>query len=72
MFEQLRSSIAVSRDARSNGLADLVVTQTRITSHADTNADGQCLEREQPATFKTTTLRYDGSRYPIPAALRLD
>lgn len=71
-FEQLRSSISVSRDAGSNGWADLVVNQTRTTSQAETNADGQCLEREQPATFKTTTLHYDGSRYPIPPALRLD
>lgn len=71
-FEQLRTSITVSHEASSNGLADLVVSQTRMTSHAETNAEGQCLDRQQPATFKTTTLHYDGSRYPIPPALRLD
>lgn len=71
-FEQLRSSITVSRTASSKGYADLVVSQTRIASHATANAEGECLEREQPATFKTTTLQYDGARYPIPPAMRLD
>lgn len=71
-FEQMRMSVAVSRSASTRGYADLLLSQTHIESHAIPSADGECLEREQPARFKTMTLQYDGTRYAIPPALRLD
>ncbi len=70
-FEQLRTSVAVSRTAASRGYADLSLSRTRIEIHATPTVEGECAEREQPASFKTFTLQYDGTRYPIPPALRL-
>ncbi|RZI94305.1 MAG: hypothetical protein EOP78_09225 [Variovorax sp.] len=71
-FEQVRTSVAVSRTSSNKGYADLLLSQTRIESHATPSVDGECVEREQPARFKTLTLQYDGTRYPIPPGLRLD
>ncbi|WP_082755166.1 hypothetical protein [Variovorax sp. PAMC 28711] len=70
-FEQLRMSVALSRTTANRGYADLLLSQTRIESHAVPTGDGECAEREQPASFKTLTLQYDGTRYAIPPALRL-
>jgi hypothetical protein len=71
-FEQVRTSVAISRTSNNKGYADLILNQTRIDSHATPSTDGECQEREQPARYKTLTLQYDGTRYAIPPALRLD
>ncbi len=71
-FEQLRTSLAVSRKATSHGYANLLLSQTRSESQAVPADDGGCKEQEQPATFSSTTLEYNGVRYPIPPALRLE
>lgn len=71
-FEQLRTSVAVSRAVGKHGYADLLLGQTRVASHVTPSLEGGCVEQEQPARFTSLTLPYDGTRYPIPPALRLE
>ena len=46
----------------SNGRADLLLYQTASRSRSSLQGD-ECVTREQPASFRSTTLRFDGKRY---------
>jgi hypothetical protein len=63
-FQALRGSVSVVRGTGS-GYADLLLYQTASRSRSSLQGE-ECVTREQPATFRATTLRFDGKRYPVP------
>ena len=63
-FQAVRGSVSVARGA-SNGRADLLLSQTASRSRSGLQGE-ECVTREQPATFRSITLRFDGKRYPVP------
>lgn len=69
-FETVRSGLTVLR-SESQGHADLQVRQTRSASQSIAQGD-QCVTREQPATFRTATLQFDGSAYSVPRGFTAD
>jgi hypothetical protein len=60
-FETVRGTLSVMRST-SNGLADLMLRQTRTESRSSLQGD-ECVSQERPTTFKSTLLRYDGTVY---------
>ncbi|MDP9902572.1 hypothetical protein [Variovorax ginsengisoli] len=69
-FETVRSGLTVLR-SESHGYADLQVRQTRSVSQSSTQGD-ECVTREQPATFRTATLQFEGSVYSVPRGFTAD
>ena len=69
-FRTVRSTLSVARTS-TNGHADLTLRQTGSNSRS-TSVGDECVTREIPATFKSTTLAFDGTRYRIPKELKAD
>lgn len=63
-FETVRSGLSVLRSA-SSGYADLQLHQTRVESISTPQGD-ECHTREQPASFRTSVLHFDGRIYRTP------
>ncbi|MGJ7489531.1 hypothetical protein [Variovorax sp. ZT4R33] len=69
-FETVRGTLSPARPA-GGGYADLVLRQTR--SESVSTPDGEnCLTHERPATFRTTTLHFEGNRYRVPKGITAD
>jgi hypothetical protein len=60
-FETVRGTLSVARST-SNGYADLVLRQSRSASRTMPQGE-ECTTQEQPATFKSRLLRFDGKEY---------
>lgn len=60
-FQAMRGSVSVAHGA-SSGRADLVLYQTVSRSRSMLQGE-ECVTHEQPATSRSTTLRFDGKRY---------
>lgn len=69
-FETARSSLTVLR-SESNGYADLQLRQTRSQSRSLQQGE-DCVTREQPATFTTATLHFEGTGYRVPKGFNAD
>lgn len=65
-FEQMRGALSVV-STRSNGFADLMLRRTHTDSHASF-IDGDCVEQPHVPSFESVLLRYDGTRYVLPAS----
>ncbi len=62
-FETIRGNLAIARSS-SNGYADLVLHQSRSDSHSAMQGD-ECVTQEDPASFQTHLLRFDGKEYQM-------
>jgi len=62
-FETVRGNLAIAH-TESAGFADLTLRQTRSETRSSLQGEG-CVTQEQPATFRSILLRYDGSVYRI-------
>ena len=69
-FRTMRSTLSVARTT-TGGYADLALRQTRSVSRSAMAGD-ECVTRERPATFRSASLRFDGTRYAVPKELKAD
>lgn len=69
-FRTVRSTLSIARTT-TNGYADLMLRQTGSNSRSSL-AGEECVTRERPATFKSTSLHFDGTRYQVRKALKTD
>lgn len=65
-FETVRGTLSVAR-ASTGGWADLLLRQTRSDSRSGPLGD-ECITQQQPQTYKSRVLRFDGSRYRLTKA----
>ncbi|MDM0112557.1 hypothetical protein QTI66_10375 [Variovorax sp. J22R133] len=64
-FEKQQSMMSVAK-SMNNGLADLILQRTDWKTSNALQGE-ECMEQTEPASYKTFTLRYDGSRYVPPS-----
>ncbi|MGJ7579273.1 hypothetical protein ACSFA3_03725 [Variovorax sp. RHLX14] len=67
-FRTVRSTLLIARTT-TNGYADLMLRQTGSNSRSSLVGE-ECVTRERPATFKSTSLHFDGERYRIPGEVK--
>ncbi|TGT12981.1 hypothetical protein EN856_34630, partial [Mesorhizobium sp. M8A.F.Ca.ET.213.01.1.1] len=58
------------RSASHHGYRDISVVERRDTDEPDLDTQGECLSHPGKPVKRTYRLRYDGNRYPVPAALK--
>lgn len=68
-FERVRTQISVEPRAGQRW-SDLLLSRTLISTRAQRQADGSCVDRAAPARSVPVRLRHDGQQYPLPAALK--
>lgn len=66
-FRTVRSTLSLARTT-TNGYADLMLRQTGSNSRSSLVGE-ECVTRERPATFKSTSLHFNGTKYRIPKEL---
>ena len=69
-FHSREVSLTMS-PARHHGYHDITVIERRDTDEPSPDKDGECQSHPGKPVKLTYRLRYDGSRYPVPAALKV-
>ncbi|MGI4777000.1 MAG: hypothetical protein ACRYGA_02585 [Janthinobacterium lividum] len=69
-FRTVHSTLTPAR-ATTNGYADLTLRRTGSNSRS-TSMGEECVTREKPANFKSTSLHFDGAKYRIPREPKTD
>jgi hypothetical protein len=60
-FQTVRGSLSPGRSS-SNGYADLILRQSRTDSRSIRQGE-ECVTQEQPGSYQSKTLRFDGRQY---------
>ncbi|MBZ9993897.1 hypothetical protein [Mesorhizobium sp. BH1-1-4] len=68
-FHSSRVSLAMS-SARHHGYRDITAVERTDTDEPSPDQDGECQSHPGKSVKRTYRLRYNGSRYPVPAALK--
>ncbi|MER9889713.1 hypothetical protein NKJ48_29350 [Mesorhizobium sp. M0114] len=69
-FHSSQVSLAMS-PARHHGYHDIIAVERTDTDNPSPDKDGECKSHPAKSVKRTYRLRYDGNRYPVPAALRV-
>ncbi|MER8792492.1 hypothetical protein NKH71_32610 [Mesorhizobium sp. M0983] len=69
-FHSSQVSLAMS-PARHHGYHDIIAVERTDTDNPSPDKDGECQSHPGKPVKRTYRLRYDGSRYSVPAALRV-
>ncbi|MER9082585.1 hypothetical protein [Mesorhizobium sp. M0895] len=69
-FHSSQVSLAMS-PARHQGYRDIIAVERTDTDNPSPDKDGECKSHPAKSVKRTYRLRYDGNRYPVPAALRV-
>ncbi|BAV45690.1 hypothetical protein MesoLj113a_42230 [Mesorhizobium sp. 113-1-2] len=68
-FHSSQVSLAMSPTIH-RGYHDIIVVERKDTDEPAPDKDGECQSHPGKSVSRTYWLRYDGSRYPVPAALK--
>lgn len=69
-FHSSQVSLAMN-PARHHGYHDITVVERTDTDDPSLDTQGECQSHPGKSVKRTYRLRYDGSRYPVPAALKV-
>ena len=69
-FHSSQVSLAMNQ-ASHHGYHDITVVERSDTDEPSPDKDGECQSHPGKPVNRTYRLRYDGSRYPVPAALKV-
>jgi hypothetical protein len=69
-FHSSQASLAMNL-ARHHGYHDITVVERTDTDNPSLDTQGECQSHPGKSVKRTYRLRYDGSRYPVPAALKV-
>lgn len=69
-FHSSKVSLAMSPTIH-RGYHDIIAVERKDTDEPAPDKDGECQSHPGKSVSRTYRLRYDGSRYPVPAALKV-